>query len=113
MGRADDGLRLFKIAKSLHAFLSNDPHRRLGQKVDEPCMGLLERKLDRVSVRDIDTLDRLGGGSIRIRLESKEAIVCVRRGEFATIQKRLGVPANAPFQSEDIGDGIRSFPRFR
>ena len=111
---ADDGLDLLEVAELLHAFLGDDPGRGRREEVQEPGVRLLERELDRVLVDGLDPVDVLEHrlvGVARDREEPLVGVLDVVGGQLAPVHRRLGVPAHALLELEDVGRVVRLGPR--
>ncbi len=111
---ADDGLDLLEVAELLHAFLGDDPGRGRREEVQEPGVRLLERELDRVLVDGVDPVDVLEHrlvGVARDREETLVGVLDVGGGQLAPVHRRLGVPAHALPELEDVGRVVLLGPR--
>ncbi len=113
---AHGALVLLEIAELLHALLRDDGDGvGVGEHVEEPDIGLLERELDRVLVLRLDLVEgrqHVGIGVARDRLEALHAVDDVIRRELAPIHWRLVLPAHALAKLEDVRGLVGLGPGF-
>src|SRR2546428_6726779 len=113
----DHRLGFSEVTELVDAFLGHDGDRhRVGQRVEEPGEGLLERELDRVLVRRLDLVDRLQHLRVGVALRREEALHAVADvlgRQLAAVHGRLGVPADTAPELEDVRREARLAPRLR
>ncbi len=103
---ADHRLGLLEVAELLHGLPRDDGQGHgIGHHVEEPDVGLLEGHLDRVLVHDLDLVEGRHHAAVGIALlahEAIEGVLDVVGGELAPVHGRLGVPADALAELEDV-----------
>ena len=103
---ADHRLRLLQVAELLDALLGDDGARhRVGDHVEEPGEGLLQREPHRVLVDRLDLRDGAVHRHVDAALVGQDALVRVAdvlRRQLAAVDRRLGVKAHALLELEDV-----------